>query len=110
MRMTLAERMRVKTETTKSGCWEWLGAVNNCGYGVVTFRRNGKATTTSAHRKYWELTKGHIPEGMQVNHRCDNRLCINPDHMFLGSQLDNIHDMREKGRENFWGWNGGTRR
>jgi hypothetical protein len=53
-----------------------------------------------AHRIAWELTNGAIPEGMKVLHRCDNVLCVRPDHLFLGTQHDNVRDMINKGRKN----------
>jgi hypothetical protein len=104
--LPLKTRMMLNTLMTDSGCQEWQGTRNNLGYGMVSFQKAPGAknrTTTTAHRKYYELCKGPIPEGMQVNHRCDNRKCINPDHMFLGDQLANIRDMMQKGRDNFHG-------
>lgn len=73
-----------------SGCWLWEGAVQANGYGV--------AGRKLAHRQSWEDHHGPIPEGMSVLHKCDVRSCINPDHMFLGTQQDNLADMRRKGR------------
>jgi len=64
------------------------------GYGV--FRYIGKAQR--AHRVAWELTQGAIQSGMCVLHRCDTRNCVRPDHLFLGTQKDNIHDAIHKGR------------
>lgn len=81
----------------------WVGSKNNLGYGMVYFEADWGRTSTTAHRKYYELTKGAIPAGMQVNHKCDNRACINPDHMFIGDQTANIRDMMRKGRDNFRG-------
>ena len=103
---TLAERMRRNVAETDSGCWEWRGVKNKAGYGLVSYQKGPGAanrTSTSAHRKFWELTQGPIPGGLQVNHKCDNRACINPDHMFLGTQTDNIRDMIGKGRNRFYG-------
>ena len=79
----------------KTNCIEWyLG--KNKGYGC--FKRNG--VTYAAHRISYELYKGKIPEAMFVCHHCDNRSCINPDHLFLGTNQDNMIDMRKKGRGN----------
>lgn len=80
--------------TGNDQCWEWLGAKNNDGRGMVTF--NG--SSMSSARAFWLLMYGNIPGGMQVLHRCDNRLCCNPFHLFLGSALDNSQDMVNKGR------------
>lgn len=73
-----------------SDCWFWGGALNTLGYGT-----DGK---NKAHRKAWELFNGPIPEGMSVLHKCDVRCCVNPAHLFLGTQEDNIRDMVAKGR------------
>jgi hypothetical protein len=76
------------------GCWLWQGGVSGSGYGRFTrrsFRRD-------VHRLMWELTHGPIPEGLCVLHRCDVRLCMNPDHLFLGTKGDNARDCAAKGR------------
>lgn len=75
-----------------SGCWLWIGGVSYPpGYGRMT---RGQY----AHRVSYEIHRGKIPVGMHVLHRCDNRLCVNPDHLFLGTQSDNMRDMMAKGR------------
>lgn len=102
-RAPLKERMEVNIVLAQSGCMEWVGSRNKLGYGMVSFEAPWGRTSTTAHRKYWELTRGEIPAGMQVNHKCDNRCCVNPDHMFLGDQTANIRDMMAKGRDNFAG-------
>jgi hypothetical protein len=83
-----------KTET----CWLWTGRVDVSGYGV--FRVYGRGVCSiKAHRYAWELTKGPIPEGLRVLHRCDVRACLNPAHLFIGTDADNMRDKCEKGRQ-----------
>lgn len=76
-------------------CWEWQGARMPLGYGNVNV---GKNVTMSSHVVAWLLTSGPIPDGMRVLHRCDNPPCCRPDHLFLGTQLDNMLDASRKGR------------
>lgn len=76
-----------------TGCHFWTGAQVH-GYGSV--RINYKHYR--AHRAAWEMYRGPIPEGMCVLHKCDTRLCVNPDHLFLGDHADNNLDMMRKGR------------
>lgn len=80
-----------------SGCWIWIGTDHgSSNYGTFAF--SGK--TFKAHRFSWELRNGKIPSGMSVLHRCDVGFCVNPDHLFIGTQLDNVKDMISKGRSN----------
>lgn len=79
----------------QNGCWVWRGPRNHGGYGRVHLR--GKRYR--AHRVLWQGLNGPVPEGFEVLHRCDNRSCINPDHLFLGTAADNNHDMVAKGRQ-----------
>lgn len=82
-----------------SGCHLWVRATNNRGYGMVRLR--GKMFL--AHRLSWQLRNGEIPSGACVLHRCDTPLCVNPDHLFLGTMQNNMDDMRAKGRANWSG-------
>lgn len=81
-------------DVVPNGCWIWRGRSNWGGYGVIGHRHRA----VLAHRTSWAANRGDIPFGIDVLHHCDVRLCINPDHLFLGTDADNIADMDAKGR------------
>ncbi len=83
----------LKTNT----CWLWQNVLDKDGYGKINYP-GPKAGYERAHRYSWELHYGSIPEGMQVLHNCDNPLCVNPGHLFLGTNVDNAADRVSKGR------------
>ena len=76
------------------GCWEWQAYLRSDGYGWFNF----KGKPALAHRVAWTLACGEIPEGQCVLHHCDNTRCCRPDHLFLGTQADNLADMGRKNR------------
>lgn len=80
-------------------CWNWTANTNIHGYG--SFCKVSGESPVGAHRVSWELTNGSIVDDQCVLHRCDNRLCVNPSHLFLGSHQDNSTDMVQKGRSVF---------
>lgn len=86
----------VKTDT----CWIWIGAgsTSKKGYGQIRLP-GAKGRQTSAHRVSWILHRGEIPIGLDVLHKCDNPPCVNPDHLFLGTNQDNVNDKVSKGRQ-----------
>jgi hypothetical protein len=77
------------------GCWRWTGSRHPKGYGQIN---RGDGVPERAHRVSWMKFRGPIPAGLQVLHVCDNPGCVNPDHLFLGTDGDNMHDKAAKGR------------
>lgn len=87
------EKVNIKDQDE---CWEWQASLRH-GFGYGQFSFNGYPEF--AHRVAWVLTNGNIPKDKIVCHKCDNPLCVNPFHLFLGDQLKNIHDMISKERD-----------
>lgn len=84
----------VERQDGEDGCWIWTGAVmKETGYGTYRCKH--------AHRVSYEACVGPIPNGKLIRHRCDTRLCVRPDHLLVGTNLDNARDARERGRTHF---------
>lgn len=90
---SISNFMNQITFEPNTGCWLWLGSLRS-GYGRVSVQRRGYF----AHRVSYEMHKGEIPSGAIVCHSCDTPICVNPDHLFCGTQRDNISDAIAKGR------------
>jgi hypothetical protein len=98
---TLLERLLEKLIVDEvTDCWVFQGGKNNIGYGMI---RDEKKMRTTHRVSYEEHTQTKIPQGLLVLHKCDNKSCVNPQHLWLGTHQDNTDDMMNKGRHNPWG-------
>lgn len=99
-RAPVEERFWARVQQMGAGCWHWTGAIGSHGYGVIG---NGPHSTITTHRLSWQLAYGRpVPEGLFVLHRCDNRKCVRPDHLYLGDARQNSADVRERGDTSHW--------
>ena len=92
----ITNHLRYPLTVTHSNCWIFTGGSKNDFHGSLWY----EGESWQAHRLVWILTQGKIPDGLFVLHKCDVGMCVNPEHLFLGTQTDNIADMDAKGRSN----------
>lgn len=98
--MDIRERFESKYMPIITGCWIWMAGIKGAkGKEYGKFWYNGVILETGAHQASYMIYKGSIPNGINVLHKCDVPLCVNPDHLFLGTQMDNVIDMVVKGRQ-----------
>jgi hypothetical protein len=97
----IKKRILAKTVKSISGCLEYQGTTDPCGYASVSVYVRGRQRKLGGHRLIFILDKGFIHPGNVVMHSCDNPSCVNIDHLSAGTVMDNVHDMIAKGRSKF---------
>lgn len=90
---------KVDTSAGDDGCWRWLDHKTSKGYGEISVSASGKRKTLRAHRVAYEELVADIPDGLHICHRCDIRDCVNPKHLFVGTNSDNVKDRNSKNRQ-----------
>lgn len=96
--MAISDMLKAWLGVTERGCWQWMGPKAKGGYGFITVQLGLITRTYSCYRLCYEYYKGKPPFGLVIRHLCSNRSCINPDHLKLGSQKENMQDKVEAGR------------
>ena len=97
---SLHDRLMSKVKVTANGCWIWTGCLTKKGYGKISLGRRGEGTGKT-HRVSWILVNGSIPQGMEVMHNCpggDDKRCVNPTHLLLGTPKEHGLDRKTKGQ------------
>jgi len=85
----------------KTKYWIWTGCANKQGYGYFGYKHQDKVRIRMAHRVSYGISNGNTPSDKYILHKCDNPRCVNPSHLWVGDQMDNVHDMIAKGRARF---------
>ena len=99
LNLTIMEQISRFTLYRYNGCWEFHGRTNNYGYGRIEYQGRDQQVTHIV----WRIMKGKkVRKGFQLNHNCDNPRCYNPDHLYEGTQADNLSDMRERGAQTYF--------
>lgn len=96
--LSYKDRLYDKIFYSPDGCWYWTGATTDKSYGNIGLNRGGKCHHAPAHRISYLIHKGEIPAGLFIRHSCDNRLCVNPDHLSVGTHKQNMEDMANRNR------------
>ena len=107
-RLAVQQALDDRYQVSPSGCWEWTGGKSH-GYGQTRIHELWGSSPVYAHRLSALIEYGPIPSNLRVCHHCDNPKCIRPDHLFLGTDADNLGDMKAKGRSAFGEKNGMTK-